>query len=105
MDNPATHWIPEGVEYADDDNFPKPTPIEAAMEYVTGENASDRAWDDRDQLLKGDPVIVALRGCYETTAPLEEDDHFDGYEAGCTYWMDTKDRRRVQLQVRAELLP
>lgn len=100
----TTHWsVTDNPENWHDD--PSRTPIEAVQEWLTGDYASEDAWDERDEIMKGERVIVTVHGWEETNAPLDPEVAFDGYEPGSTYFAPTKDTVKVRVQLTYEIQP
>lgn len=95
----ATHWIPEGIDFADFGDDPKPSPEAAATEFIQNddlETEDEDQWHARHELIREGTTEVTVLGCVETNEPLAEDDQFDGYEPGCTYWKHTGEKARVR---------
>jgi hypothetical protein len=102
----ATHWIPLGVAFEDSDEFPDKSPVVAAKTFIHSDDLFAPSDDARNDLEEHGEVVVELCGCYETTELIHnEDEPFDGYEPGCTYWKRTDERKRVRITLTAVEIP
>jgi len=97
----ATRW-----SVADDpeewyDN-PASTPEKAVEEYLSngGDDTSDTAHD----IGFGIPKFFTVHEYFETSAPLLEDDQFDDYEPGQTYWMPSGTTVEVRVSLAFDIV-
>lgn len=98
----ATHWTTSDDPEAWMDN-PQQTP-ELAVEQWLADSEDDAAGDLMYELKRG-PQTVEVYGYIETDAPLDEEDQFDGYEAGQMYFAPTCETVRVEVSLAYRVVP
>lgn len=100
----TTHWsVTDNPEDWTDD--PATSPIEAVKEWLTNSDNRDAAWDSRDEIMDGETVTITVHGWEETSALLDPEVAFDGYEPGCSYFAPTKETVKVRVFLAYEVQP
>ena len=100
----ATHWIAwDGCDGWTEDDQPVTDSQGAVLAYLAG--SSDEAWDHRDDIASNGYARITLHGWRETTALLEPEQAFDGYEPGQEYFETTGETRTAvaTIQVRVQM--
>lgn len=98
----ATHWssISNPEDWKDN---PQADPLAEARRHM--EENDDESWDDRDELNRQGSTVITLHGFRETAEPLDDDQAFDGYEPGQTYYVPTGETIKVRATVAYEVMP
>jgi len=98
----ATHWThsDDPEQWLDD---PDKTPEAAAERFLICDD--DGAWDLRHELIHDGRCTITVHGYIETNATLNEEERFDGYEPGQSYFAPTGETVTVEFTRSARVLP
>ena len=84
-----THWSAVDPEKWTDS--PEISPLEAVSVYLRDSEDEAAMLGLGDKLLRQDGFSIEVQGYIETSEPLHNDEQFDGYEPGDTYFCPVGD--------------